>query len=153
MDTSTPASARDSSGTVPVAQDLKPPKSTIKRCGDWILWFFLDQWFIVILGILILVSSQVQVPVAQQFEKENVINYLCVSLIFFINGVTLPTRTLIDNLSRWREHLFIQLQSYFMASAVTFGVVSAAASNKDFMDPSLLVGMIVLGCLPTTWVL
>ncbi|MCJ1296294.1 hypothetical protein MMC34_007860 [Xylographa carneopallida] len=150
MDTSTPASARDSSGTVPVAQDLKPPKSTIKRCGDWILWFFLDQWFIVILGILILVSSQVQVPVAQQFEKENVINYLCVSLIFFINGVTLPTRTLIDNLSRWREHLFIQLQSYFMASAVTFGVVSAAASNKDFMDPSLLVGMIVLGCLPTT---
>ncbi|MCJ1287869.1 hypothetical protein MMC26_007221 [Xylographa opegraphella] len=150
MDTNGPVLAGTASSTQEVAPNTHPPKSAIRRHADRVAWFLLDQWFLFILGILIAISSQVQVPTAQQFQKENVINYLCVSLIFFINGVTLPTRTLVDNLSRWKAHLFIQVQSYLMASAVTFAVVSAAATNKNFMDPSLLVGMIVLGCLPTT---
>jgi sodium/bile acid cotransporter 7 len=31
-----------------------------------------------------------------------------------------------------------------------FAVVSAAATNRDFMDPGLLVGMILTGCVATT---
>lgn len=31
-----------------------------------------------------------------------------------------------------------------------FALVSAAASNKNFMDPGLLVGMILTGCVATT---
>lgn len=30
-----------------------------------------------------------------------------------------------------------------MTSAILFGVVSAAATNKDFMDPGLLIGELV----------
>jgi len=37
-----------------------------------------------------------------------------------------------------------------MTSAIMFGVVSACASNPDFMDAGLLVGLLILGCLPTT---
>lgn len=31
-----------------------------------------------------------------------------------------------------------------MTSAILFGVVSAAATNKDFMDPGLLIGELVV---------
>ena len=37
-----------------------------------------------------------------------------------------------------------------MTSAVTFAIVSAAATNESFMDPGLLVGLIFTGCVPTT---
>ena len=37
-----------------------------------------------------------------------------------------------------------------MTSAVIYGVVSLCATNREFMDPGLLVGMIFTGCVPTT---
>ena len=37
-----------------------------------------------------------------------------------------------------------------MTSAVVYGVVSLCATNRNFMDPGLLVGMIFTGCVPTT---
>ena len=37
-----------------------------------------------------------------------------------------------------------------MTSAIVFGVVAAAGTNENFMDPALLVGMIFLGSVPTT---
>ena len=110
----------------------------------------LQQWFLVALGILIAISSQVQVPVSQQAIKETVVTYLCVSVIFFITGCTLPTRVLLDNYSRWKLHLFVQLQCFLMTSAIAFGIVSATASNPKFMNPAVLVGILFTGCVPTT---
>lgn len=130
--------------------NTKPQKSAIRQSTDFVTWILLDQWFLVILGILVVVASQVQVPASQQNIKSTAIDYLAVSIIFFINGCTLQTRVLMENLSRWRTHLFVQIQSYFMASAITFGIVSAAALNPTFMDPSLLIGLLILSCLPTT---
>ncbi|TLD29741.1 sodium bile acid symporter family protein [Venturia nashicola] len=114
------------------------------------LWYVKDQWFLIALGILIAIASQVQVPASHQELKTTVVTYLCVSIIFLMTGCTLPTRTLIESYSRWKIHLFVQVQSFLMTSAVLFGVVSAAATNKDFMDPGLLIGLIFSGCLPTT---
>lgn len=37
-----------------------------------------------------------------------------------------------------------------MTSAIVFAIVSAAATNPQFMDPALLVGLIFLGAVPTT---
>jgi solute carrier family 10 (sodium/bile acid cotransporter), member 7 len=101
---------------------------------------------------LILISSQAQVRPAQQAVKQTIVNHLNVAIIFFINGCTIPTATLRDNLSRWKVHIFVQMQSYLLTSAIGFGVVSATAVNKTFMDQDLLVGMVVLGCLPTACV-
>lgn len=105
-----------------------------------LLWYLKDQWFLIALGILIAIASQVQVPASQQELKTTVVTYLCVSIIFLMTGCTLPTKTLIENYSRWKIHLFVQVQCFLMTSAVMFGVVSAAATNKDFMDPGLLIG-------------
>ena len=44
----------------------------------------------------------------------------------------------------------MQVQSFLMCSAIAFGVVAATATNKEFMDPGLLVGMIFFSCVATT---
>lgn len=108
-----------------------------------------DQWFLIVMGILIAIASQVQVPKSQQQLKQTVVNYLAVSVIFFINGCTLPTQVLIENLSRWKVHIFTQAQCYLLTSSISYGIVSACATDKDFMDPALLIGIIIVGCLPT----
>lgn len=114
------------------------------------LSYFKEQWFLIALGGLIALSSQVQVPESGQQTKKTIVTYLCVSIIFFITGCTLSTRTLIENYSRWKLHLFVQIQSFLMTSAAIYGIVSASASNPDFMDPGLLIGLIFTGCIATT---
>lgn len=113
-------------------------------------WFLIDQWFLPALGCLVLMASQIQVPAFRQGKKEIVVTYLCVAVIFLITGGTIPTSVLLQNYSRWKIHLFVQTQSFLMTSAVVYGVVSLCATDRNFMDPGLLVGMIFTGCVPTT---
>ena len=129
-------------------QDEQRPR--LHRYAKTALWLLTDQWFLLAMGIVIIIASQVQVPAAHQAKKETVVTYLSVSIVFFITGCTLPTRVLIENYSKWKIHLFVQIQSFLMTSAIIFGIVSACATSRTFMDPGLLVGMIVGGCLPTT---
>lgn len=42
------------------------------------------QWFLISLGILIAIASQVQVPSDHQELKRTVTSYLCISIIFFV---------------------------------------------------------------------
>jgi solute carrier family 10 (sodium/bile acid cotransporter), member 7 len=53
-----------------------PPRSGIRRALDF-AWFLLkDQWFLVGIGVVTLIASQVQVPLAQQNVKQLVVSYL-----------------------------------------------------------------------------
>ena len=127
-----------------------PSRPKWRRVLSKIKWFIADQWFLVALAGFILLASQVQVPGTQQATKELFVTYLCATVIFLITGCTLPTKVLFANYSRWKIHLFVQLQSFLLTSAIVFAVVSLCATNPDFMDPGLLVGMIFMGCVPTT---
>lgn len=133
------------------SSDVSRTASRLRRAAEALRWFLLDQWFLVVFCILILISSQVQVASSQESLKGTVIDYLAVAIIFFINGCTLPTKVLLKSVLRWKVQIYSQLQSYLMTSAIVFGIVSACASNPDFMDPALLVGLIIWGCLPTTY--
>lgn len=106
--------------------------SSFQKSIQTLIWVIRDQWFLLAMSALILISSQVQVPGAQQKVKRTIITYLSVSVIFFINGCTFPTRTLIENWAKWKIHLFVQGQSYLVTSAVTFAVVSLCATNTGF---------------------
>lgn len=128
----------------------KQSSTKFTKVFDAVRWFLLDQWFLVAFGLLVMISSQVQVPQGQQHIKRVAISYLSVSIIFFINGCTLSTRLLVENWLRWRVHLFVQLQSFLVTSAVTFGIVSLCATNPNFMDPWLLIGLLFVGSAPTT---
>ena len=145
------------------------PRSSLRTLHKWlsaVKGLIVDQWFLVGLGCLILISSQVQVSQSQQEvgleiisndhgshtlqRKEVVVTYFCVALIFIITGCTLPTGVLIQNYQRWKLHLLVQSQCFLMTSAVSFVVVSICATNPTFMDAGLLVGIIFTGCVPTT---
>ena len=146
MDSTTPPSGR-----LPGQDEKQPPP--VARCYHYssaVWWLIKDQWFILTLAALILVASQVQVPSSGQKMKEKIVSYLCVAVIFFTTGCTLPTTLLVQNYVRWKIHLFVQVQCLFVTSAIMYGIVSLCATNQEFMSPGLLVGMILLGCTPTT---
>ena len=130
-----------------------PSPATLSRTERYLhalRTFAIDQWFLLALSILIIISSQVQVPLDQQSLKETIVTYAAVAVIFFITGCTLPTSVLIANYTRIKLHLFVQIQCFLMTSATTFAIVSIAATDHHFMDPWLLIGMLMTGCVPTT---
>lgn len=125
-------------------------KSKTAKTLEIAKWFVKDQWFLLAMSAVVLLSSQVQVPAAQQRIKRTVITYLAVSVIFFVNGCTLDTRLMLANYMRWKLHIFVQLQCYLVCSAATFAIVSLCATNPRFMDPWLLIGFLFVGSAPTT---
>ena len=149
-------SSADSTASQPASpslgQDEKEPSPLARRHHQLsaVWWLIKDQWFILTLAALILVASQVQVPSSGQDMKEIAVTYLCVAVVFFTTGCTLSTRVLVQNYVRWKIHLFVQVQCFLVTSATMYGIVSLCATNPNFMNPGLLVGMIFLGCIPTT---
>lgn len=130
----------------------EPPaqQSRLIKLFRQIIWLIYDQWFLVGMGILILIASQAQVPSGQQDMKDTVILYLCPAIIFLITGCTLPTRTLIANYRRFGLHAFVQGSCFLVDSASVFAVLSLLALNPKFMDAGLMVGLIFMSCSPTT---
>ncbi|KAF7586741.1 hypothetical protein BBP40_008384 [Aspergillus hancockii] len=110
----------------------------------------LGQWFLIGIGVVILIAAQVQAPTQNQDLIETVISYLCVTIIFLITGCTLSTRALIENYSRWKVHLLVQIQCFLLTSASVYAIVSLCATSPGFMDEALLIGLLFMGCVPTT---
>ncbi|KAI7675342.1 hypothetical protein KC319_g4598 [Hortaea werneckii] len=130
--------------------DTTPHPSTRQKYIRTAKSLLQGSWFLISLGLLIAIASQIQVPPSHQSTKTTIINYLCVTLIFLVTGCTIDTQTLLRNYSKWLTHLYVQASCFLLTSAVVFAVVSAAATDQEFMDPGLLVGLIFLGCVPTT---
>ncbi|KAK7914884.1 hypothetical protein PG985_012587 [Apiospora marii] len=108
-----------------------------------------NQWFLIILVTLVICSSQMQVPGDQQGLKTSIVQNLTIAVIFFINGLAIQIQDLVANIRHWRCHVFIQLMGFFFTSLTMLGIVLAIASNRALLDPLLLNGLVVLGCLPT----
>ena len=127
-----PHAPRESSDQASTASGSGKPRW--RKFLSQIKWLVLDQWFLLALACLVLISSQVQVPRSQRHEKEIIVTYLCVAIIFIITGCTLPTKVLFDNYGRWKIHLFVQIQCFLVTSAIVFAVVSLCATSRTFMD-------------------
>ncbi|KAI1340941.1 sodium bile acid symporter family protein [Xylariaceae sp. FL0016] len=123
------------------------PRSFISRAK----WFAKDQWVILSLFCLIIVASLVQVPKSHQAIKSEVVQNVTIATIFFVNGCTISPRDFLSNLGHWKQHIFIQTLCFLMTSAIALGIVAAAATNEAFVDPALLNGIVLLGCLPTAF--
>ncbi|KAF1842312.1 uncharacterized protein K460DRAFT_293462 [Cucurbitaria berberidis CBS 394.84] len=153
---STPKSGKKLDASLKIPDGLPSEKrvqdrtSKRTRALGVLKWFVRDQWFLLAMAAVVLVSSQVQIPASQQRIKRTVVTYLTVSVIFFINGCTLETSLLVANYMRWKLHAFVQLQCYLVCSAATFAIVSLCATNPNFMDPWLLIGFLFIGAAPTT---
>lgn len=51
-------------------------RSPLRRAGDFAWFLIKDQWFLIGIAIVIVISSQVQVPLDQQDVKQVVVSYL-----------------------------------------------------------------------------
>lgn len=106
-------------------------KSRWRRCLATAGAIIEDQWFLFGLGLVVLLSSRAQVPNSQQELKQTVTTYVCVAIIFLITGCTLPTKELVDNYQKWKVHIFVQVQSFLMTSAIVFAVHSQSVRYKS----------------------
>jgi hypothetical protein len=135
---------------VDIFPDANPPPKKKLSWPQKILNFVRAQWFLITMGILIIIASQVQVPEDRQARKNDLVGYITVSVIFFLTGCTLNSKVLLGNYKKWKVHLWVQIQCFLMASVIMYALVSVAATNKNFMDPGLLCGMILTGTTATT---
>jgi solute carrier family 10 (sodium/bile acid cotransporter), member 7 len=90
------------------------------------------------------------------------VSYGSIGIIFFISGISIPRQAIVDNCTKFRLHFVVQIISYLVFpfaflsdievfSGVVFGIVSAIVqSGTTKIDQTILVGMVVMGCIPTT---
>ena len=145
-------------------EESAEPQSRLHRVWSIAKWLIRDQWFLLAFALLVVIASQKQVATQQSQQiKQTITSYLCVSIIFFVTGCSIPTRTLLENYTRWKVHLVVQGQGFLMTSAITFGIVCALHRSpvfdpyagvkhppKDATPSWLLVGMLFMGCVPTS---
>ena len=67
-----------------VDSDEKAPKPRWRTRLDLVLWFLMDQWFLIGMAMLIAISSQVQVPADRQQLRQTIVTYLAVAVIFLV---------------------------------------------------------------------
>ena len=64
--------------------EVETPDKAKRPWNKELLQIVEEQWFLLALGILIAIASQVQVPLPQQRLKRTAVSYLCISIIFFM---------------------------------------------------------------------
>ncbi|TXN28913.1 bile acid:sodium symporter family protein [Lacisediminihabitans profunda] len=74
-------------------------------------------------------------------------SYIAIVLLFFLNGVRLPTREAIEGLKNWKLH-----SAVLIASFVIFPILGFAArlTVPWLLTPQLYVGVMFLSTLPST---
>lgn len=70
-----------------------------------------------------------------------------VALIFFLYGVSLAPRRLLESATRWKLHLVVQLATFVLFPAVVVGVLALVGGR---LPESLGVGFFFLAALPST---
>ncbi|KAI6561802.1 hypothetical protein MCOR04_009480 [Pyricularia oryzae] len=87
-------------------------------------------------------------------KAEYSILYGAVGFIFLVSGLQLPYEKLRTHSKNWRLHIITQGISFLIIPLITLAIIHImiAAGNLQTkaIDISVLVGMIVLSCIPTT---
>ena len=118
--------------------------------------FFDRNYFMCMIFIAILFSALV--PSAfrngSAIRPEYLFGYGATILIFFISGVTLKTEALVSAIGNYKLNLFITFNIFITTTCIFYLLAmllrEISNANNDFIDHSLIDGIIILGCLPTT---
>ena len=62
----------------------KASTSPARRVLNPVLWFLKDQWFLCGIAIVVIIASQVQVPIDQQQVKQVTVSYLSGKYLKFL---------------------------------------------------------------------
>ncbi len=106
--------------------------------------FLQTHWFLAgLFGAIGLASVAPDLVPATRPSVSN----LAVFFIFLINGLILPTESILGGLARWRIHAFVHV---FLFIGTPLLVIVAIAPARPWLSDSLISGFILLSALPCT---
>ncbi|KAM0334111.1 hypothetical protein ACHAQA_001131 [Verticillium albo-atrum] len=133
-------------------EEEKPPKPTWRKAVDLVL----AQWLVIGFGLACLFAYFWPHVAAKggPIRSEYSIIYGAIALVFLVSGMQLSPVKLREHATNWRLHLLVQGISFLAIPIVlliiTHVAVAAGALRDGVLDTSILVGMLVTACLPTT---
>ena len=113
------------------------------------LRWIITNWFLVaVVAVLLLAWAVPDLGRSAGWLHLDQLRDILVVGIFLITGLTLRTRELGASLGQWRLHLAVHVSVFAVVPALFYLLVIALRATG--MPDTLLVGMMILGCLPTT---
>lgn len=109
--------------------------------------FYFDQMFSIHLLIAIAIAKAYPPLGAEYLAPKITASWLAVSIIFFISGLSIKSKSLLKSFGLVRFHGFLQIYNFFFISAVILGVAKFLAAVNVFEQP-LADGLVICGCLP-----
>ncbi len=112
------------------------------------LHFARSNWFV--LGLLVVIALAAAFPtsapaIAPLFSSRA--TGIAIFVIFFVNGIILPTETILGGLAKWRLHLFVHVFLYCLTPLLVLVLI---APLRSYLSLSLISGFILLAALPCT---
>ncbi len=110
--------------------------------------FFRSNWFVLglIASIALAAIAPDLVTVDSPLSPKHITS-VALFTIFLINGLILPTETIVSGLAKWRVHLFVHV---FLFVATPILALALLLPVRGWLTPSLVSGFILLGALPCT---
>ncbi|KAI0118925.1 sodium bile acid symporter [Nemania sp. FL0031] len=133
---------------------VSDPKATsILRRG---LGIILDNWLVIGFGLAAVLGYFFPHVAARGgiIKSEYSILYGGIGVIFLINGAQLSPEKLKEHATNWRLHIVVQGINLILIPVIQIIlvriIIAAGGITSGNIEPSILVGMVVVSCIPTT---
>ncbi|KAI1818811.1 sodium bile acid symporter [Poronia punctata] len=130
--------------------------STVFRVGKQSLTFIIDNWLIIGFGLAAVLGYFFPHVAARGgvIRSEYSVLYGAIALIFLINGAQLSPEKLKEHVTNWRLHIVVQGINLVLIPVLQIVlvriIIAAGGISSGNIDASVLVGMVVVSCIPTT---
>ncbi|KDE03680.1 hypothetical protein MVLG_05869 [Microbotryum lychnidis-dioicae p1A1 Lamole] len=148
----------DSDDSATLTEPTSSPPSIKERRRNAVVWIgqtMLHQWFLIGIGFVIGLAHSFP-NVGREggiVHAQWSVNYLLVAIIFFVSGLSLPLHKIVKRARDYKLHLVTQAYSFLFFPTVVYvivNIVRAADPTYTKLNEWALVGMVVMGCVPTT---
>ncbi|KAI0527837.1 sodium bile acid symporter [Xylaria bambusicola] len=130
--------------------------STTYRVAKQILGFIIDNWLVIGFGVAAVLGYFFPHVAARGgvIRSEYSILYGAIALIFLINGAQLSPEKLKEHAMNWRLHVVVQVTNLLLIPVIQliliYIIIAAGGISSGNIDPSIIVGMVIVACIPTT---
>lgn len=107
---------------------------------------FKPDWYLILI-ILMGIAATVAPVRGQAAVTADGVTAAAIALVFFLHGARLSREAVIKGLTHWRLHLVVLAATFAVFPLLTLGL---AALPAWITPPELAVGLVFLGCLPST---
>ncbi|KAI8634941.1 sodium bile acid symporter, partial [Xylariaceae sp. FL1651] len=120
------------------------------------LVFVLDNWLVIGFGLAALLGYYFPHVAARGgiIRSEYSVLYGAIGLIFLINGAQLSPEKLREHVTSWRLHIVVQGINLVLVPVIQLIliriIIAAGGVSSGNINASILVGMVVVSCIPTT---